>query len=249
MLLRMTEGPEQHAHVEHGSLSPTPTAHSGAASDIAMPAHPPSILRRAFRAFACIVGVALLAVGAMFLRDGIAFRSECRIAEGAQVCDTTLDVGAVGRHVAPLKQTAAFTCEQYIRLDPGLRADEDPKTMLEGLHINVSVQDQSGNEVASCELPSPYADVAQGQDAFTEMFTPMAVGEYKVVIDVTAAAPALAGRPVRLVSGYVLCGLEWMGSTFGIAIGSAGAIIGIWICAILWMTRRRTPREFSGASS
>lgn len=228
---------------------PDQSGDDSAANSLATPAHPPSILRRAFRAFACIVGIALLAVGGMFLRDGIAFRSECRIAEGAEVCDVTLDVGVVGRHVAPLTQTAAFTCQQYIRLEPSLRADEDPKTMLEGLYINVSVQDQSGNEVASCEMPSPYVDVSQDQGVLIETFTPMAVGEYKVLIDVTSAAPAMAGRPVRLFSGYVLCGLEWMGSTFGIAVGSAGAIIGIWICASLWMTRRRTPRELGGASS
>ncbi len=209
---------------------------------------PPSTRRSAFRAFACIIGIALLAIGGVFLRDGVNMRQQCRIAEGAQVCDVTIDVGAVGRHVAPLKQTAAFTCQQYIRLDPGLRADEDPKTTLEGLHLEISVRDQSGREVASCELPSPYADVAQDQGVLKEMFTPMAVGEYEVVIDVASAAPALSGRPVRLVSGYVLCGLEWMGSTFGIAIGSAGAVIGMSICTGLWLTRRRTPSRL-GASS
>jgi hypothetical protein len=219
------------------SADPSPS------SDVTTSPTPPGLWRRISRIIAYILAVILLAIGGKFLRDGIHMRSQCEIAQGAEVCDLAFDVAEVGRHVAPLKQIAAFTCQQYIRVDPGLRPGEDPKTMLEGLHLEVSVRNEEGDQVAWCEMPSPYADPVQQQGILFETFPPMALGEYKVVVDVTSAAPALAGRPVRLVSGYVLCGLEWMGSTFGIAIGATSALIGASLAAGLWLTRQRTPRE------
>lgn len=199
-------------------------------------------LRIVARVLACLVALTLLGFGVPILWEGIHFRSQCRVAEDALVCDTTLDVGTAGRHVATLKQIASFPCKQYLRFEPALRPDEDPKKALEGLHIEFSIRDQHGEQVASCEIPSPYANVAQEQSALIETFTPMAVGEYTVVIDVASAAPALAGRPVRLVSGYVLCGIEWMSATYGIAIGAAGTILGGSIAAALWFTRRPVTR-------
>lgn len=194
------------------------------------------------RVLACLVALTLLGFGAPILWEGLHFRSQCRVAEEALVCDATLDVGAPGRHVATLKQIASFPCKQYLRLEPALRADEDPQRAIEGLHIEFSIRDQHGAQVASCEMPDPYAGIAQKHALLAETFTPMAVGEYTVVIDVTSAAPALAGRPVRIVSGYVLCGIEWMSATYGIAIGAAGTIFGGSIAAALWFTRRRVTR-------
>lgn len=189
-----------------------------------------------------VIAVALLVFGASFLREGLRFRSECRIAASAEVCEITLNVGETGQHKGTLTQIAAFTCEQYVRLEPKFSPDEDPNESLKGLWIRVSIRDMKGTEVASCELPDPYTGGIQSSGAMQSRFIPMPRGEYDVVVDVARAVPALAGRPVRLVSGYVLCGIEWMSATFGIAIGAAGTIVGGSIAAALWFTRRRGAR-------
>jgi hypothetical protein len=67
---------------------------------------------------------------------------------------------------------------------------------------------------------------------------PIPLGEYAVEIDVVSPAPALAGRPIRLVSGYVLCGIEWAGPIIGIGGGAAAAAVGTIIGVILWTTGR-----------
>lgn len=196
-------------------------------------------IRIVARVIACLVAIPLLGLGVLILWEGIDSRWECHVAEGAEVCEMTLDVGEIGQHTGTLTQIAAFTCEQSVRLEPTLRPDEDPMETLKGLWIRVSIRDKNGTEVASCELPDPDTGGIQDNGAMQARFIPMAKGEYDVVVDVTRAVPALAGRPVRLVSGYVLCGIEWMSATIGIAIGAAGAIIGGSIAAALWFTRRR----------
>lgn len=191
------------------------------------------------RVLACLVAIPVLGLGVLLLWEGIDSRWECHVAEGAEVCELTLDVGEIGQHTGKLTQIAAFTCEQYVRLEPTLAPDEDPMETLKGLWIRVSIRDKNGTEVAWCELPDPETGGIQGNGAMQARFMPMPVGEYDVIVDVTRAVPALAGRPVRLMSGYVLCGMEWMSATFGIAIGAAGVIVGGSIAASLWFTRRR----------
>lgn len=222
---------------------------SNASVDQEVPPRRNSSFRLIARVLTGIVAAALLLFGVRYLWAGIDFRSECRIAEGAEVCELNFDVSDVGVHKATLTQTAAFPCQQYVRLEPALRPDEDPSNVLGDLRIRVAIHDKDGTQIASCELPDPYASVARPGGVLEATFTPMPVGEYDVVVDVTRATPALAGRPVRLVSGYVLCGIEWMAATFGIAIGTAGTLVGLVVVAVLWFTRRREPHRLSGVVS
>lgn len=212
--------------------------------DSARAPRPHPVRRRVFRALASVVALALSVVGGMYLREGLRFRSECRAAQGAHVLDVTLDVSQVGRHEIPLKQVASFACQQYVRLDPNLRAGDDAKRELEGLHIDFAVNNADGDDVVRREMPGPYDDLARQNGVLFETFTPMGKGDYTAVIDVTGAAPAMAGRPVRFVSGYILCGIEWMASTLGIGIGVACLIFALGIGAGLWMTRRGNTRAF-----
>ena len=212
---------------------------SNASADQDVPPRRNGSFRLIARILTGIVAAALLMFGLRYLWAGIDFRSECRIAEGAEVCELNFDVGDVGVHRITLTQIAAFPCQQYVRLEPALRPDEDPSNVLGDLRIRVAIHDKDGTQIASCELPDPYASVARPGGVLEATFTPMPVGEYDVVVYVARAAPALAGRPVRLVSGYVLCGIERMSATLGIAIGAAGTIVGGSIAAALWFTRRR----------
>ncbi len=211
------------------------------------PAHhatPPrgGTLRTTLRLSLGLIGAALIVFGGIFLWTGFRLRAECREAEAAQLLDLRIDVGAAGEHRAALTQIAGFTCRQYIRLEPELRDGEDAATLLQGLVLTIAVEDHraagDGAEWLAGAFPSPLTAV---DDAGVTLVNdrPMPVGDYTVVVDVVSPAPALAGRPVRIVSGYILCGLEWLGPKVAIGGGATALLLGAIIGAALWGTHRK----------
>lgn len=195
----------------------------------------------------CIAAVsaALLLAGGVLLWEGFRLRSTCFEAETTQVLDIAVDVGAPGRRRATLKQIAAFTCRQYIRIEPKLPVGDDIEAQLRDLELIVSVQDAGGVTWMTGTFPSHVLERG-GKDGITIAdAAPMPVGEYSVLIDVVTPAPALAGRPIRLVSGYTLCGIEWMGPTAGIGGGALAAAVGAIIGGMLLATRGKSPNHES----
>jgi hypothetical protein len=197
-----------------------------------------------------VIALTLVVGGGLFLRTGLRLRAECYEADAARVLDFAVDVGSVGEHRTTLKQIAAFPCKQYIRIEPELRDGEDGDRVLQGLELTVQVVDASGFEWLAGVYPTPWAMDDESLTTTIVMERPMPRGDYAVVVDVVRPVPAMAGRPVRLVSGYVLCGIEWMGPTVAVGGGSVGMAIGSLIGLVLWSTRRRAAKpEFPGVSS
>ncbi len=150
-------------------------------------------------------------------------------------------MSSAGQYRATLKQIASFPCRQYIRMEPTPRGGEKAAAQLHGLELTVRVLDAAGVECMAGTFPPPPVGRYAGDGVTIADGAPMPIGEYSVVFDVVTPVPALAGRPVRVVSGYVLCGIEWMSASVSIAIGVAGVAIGAGVCGVLWVTRRRSP--------
>lgn len=205
--------------------------------------------RKIFRAVFTMVALMLVVGGAMFLRTGLRLRAECYEADAARVLDLSVDVGVEGEHRTTLTQIWAFPCKQYIRIEPQLADGEDGKRALQGLELTVQVVDAKGFEWLAGVYPTPWARDDGSAASTIVMERPMPRGEYEVIVDVVRPVPGLAGRPVRLVSGYVLCGIEWMGPTVAVGGGSVAIAIGSLIGLILWSTRKRPLQpEFPAAS-
>jgi hypothetical protein len=196
--------------------------------------------RLVVRAGLAIVSAAFIVLGLLALPSGLRQRSACFAAQAAEVLDARIDVSAIGHHKATLRQSAAFSCRQYIRLVPDIREGEDVEALLKGLNLTVLVHDQLGEELMAGAYPARLMWDAPSPDLTIADARPFPLGEYPVSIEVVSPAPAMAGRPVRVVSGYVLCGLEWMGPSISIIGGSAAAVLGVIIGAVLVLTRRKS---------
>ncbi|MCK6484441.1 MAG: hypothetical protein HUU22_05425 [Phycisphaerae bacterium] len=196
-------------------------------------------VRAALRLCLGVVGAALIITGGAFLWRGFRLHAACREAETAEVLDIRVDVGATGRRHATLKQIAEFTCRQHIRMAPELREGEDAVNVLRGLELAISVRDAGGVERMTGAYPTSFTAPHDAGSVTIADSPPMPVGEYSLVVNVVSPAPALAGRPVRIVSGYDLCGIEWMGAAVEILGGAAAVAIGAIIGGALWVSRRR----------
>lgn len=206
-------------------------------------------MRLIIRTVCALIALMLVVGGAMFLRTGLRLRAECFEADAARVLDLSVDVGVEGEHRTMLTQIAAFPCKQFIRIEPQLLEVQDGKRALQGLELTVQVVDAKGFEWLAGVYPTPWAQDADTTSATIVMERPMPRGEYEVIVDVVRPVQGLAGRPVRLVSGYVLCGIEWMGPTIAVGGGSVGIAIGSVIGLILWSSRRRPMQtDFPAAS-
>jgi hypothetical protein len=196
--------------------------------------------RLVVRAGFAAVSVAFVVFGLLALSAGFPERAACFAAQSAEVLDARIDVSAVGHHKATLRQSAGFPCRQYIRLAPDSREGEDVEALLKGLQLTVVVHDQAGEELMAGAYPGRHMWDASSADLTIADTRPCTLGEYPVSIEVISPAPAMAGRPVRVVSGYVLCGLEWIGSSVAIVGGSAAASLGAIVGVVLVLTRRKS---------
>ncbi|MBY0111865.1 MAG: hypothetical protein K2Y21_03520 [Phycisphaerales bacterium] len=196
--------------------------------------------RLVLRAGLAVFSAALVVLGLLALPSGIRERSACFAAQSAEVLDASIDVGAVGQYNATLRQSAAFPCRQYIRLVPDIREGEDVEALLKGLNLTVLVRDQQGEELMTGTYPARLMWETPSADLTIADARPFPLGEYPVSIEVVSPAPAMAGRPVRVVSGYLLCGLEWIGPSVAIAGGTAAVALGAIISVVLVWTRRKS---------
>lgn len=193
-------------------------------------------LRWGVRYLMGVFAAVLFFFGMYVVWRGIDQRTNCIRAEAAKVLDVAIDVGIVGQHRVPMTQTYSFTCKQEFRLVPEMREGENAKDLLSGLELKLTAE---GGHEWWTYYPPPMPPSNDEDAGVIERCTPLSVGEYTILVEVTNPAPALAGRPVRLVSEYALCGLEWMGVRFLLYMGAATAVLGLTITWVLYITRLR----------
>lgn len=174
---------------------------------------------------------------------GLSLRSKCYEAQATTILDLAVDISNPGTHRASLKPIESIACKQYISMDVPLKDGEDLETLLQGLEVTVKVQDAEGKNLMAGAFPDRYSNSFASNRVLIALKTPMSEGEYPLIIDVIKPAPAFEGRPVRFISGYSLCGIEWMGAMFGIGIGCAGMFIGSLIGLSLWLKIRKPRRQ------
>lgn len=194
----------------------------------------------AFRVCLGVISVLLLVFGTIMLWSGFSSRAKCKAAEAAIPLNAYIDVGTVASHRATLNQSAAFVCRQTFQISTDLRTGETAADLLRDLELTVVVTDLQNVEVLRGVFPDPLKPMGHGENATLLDCTPLPIGEYSVVIDVTKPAPLLEGRRTHVHSRYRLCGLEWMEPTIGIGSGVLALSMGAFFAFITRTLHRQS---------
>ena len=155
-----------------------------------------------------------------------------------------IDLSQPGEYYGNLQQTASFTCKQVLRVETArsFASSEEAVAVLEGLSGHLVIKDGNNNVVYEKEVsPEAFGVDPAGPDFWPELlFSPIAEGEYRVVLSVQHGAPALKDVPQELVGRYLLCGIEYIRST---VLGIAALVFSVICGAMAWIVVAVTKKK------
>lgn len=234
----MADGQNQRTQT---NAAPLPNGSADGLDDgpaIAPKSSPGGLLRR------LLIGVSGLLLLAACFFVGQAVFIEWRIANvrAAPLAEFTIDLGQTGKHEATISTYWEMPCSQYVRLLPPIQETEDADALLKGLQVKASVRDANGIDRIARHYPNEWLLHLPRVGIEIIRDRPSPTGTYTVEVEVTSPAPALAGRPTKVVCAYALCGLERLAAFFSLVLGLAALVPGGLMSLLLWRTNpEKTP--------